>query len=269
MMAIENASQHPTLSIIIPAFNEAHRLPESLRQIHEWLTRQPFTAEVIVVDDGSVDDTAAVVRAAMASWPALSLLVAPHNGKGAAVRAGALSAQGDLVAFADADLSMPVGELERLRAVALEINGIAIASREAPGARRFGEPWYRHTMGRVFNRLVQLMILPGIQDTQCGFKCMPREIALALCAQQTISGWGFDVELLAIARRHGFTIREAPIPWYYMANSRVRLMRDTINMFRDVLTIRANLHRGRYDPSLVGANPTRDQTSEMRNIHAR
>lgn len=266
---MEDSAETPALSIIIPAYNEALRLPESLRQVRAWLAEQPFTAEVIVADDGSADGTAVAVRAAMADWPELSLQSLAHGGKGAAVRAGALAARGALVAFADADFSMPVGELERLRAIAQEIEGVAIASREAPGARRYGEPWYRHIMGRVFNRLVQLLILPGIQDTQCGFKCMPREIALALFQQQTISGWGFDVELLAIARRHRFAIHEVPIPWYYMANSRVRLARDTINMFRDVMLIRANLRNNRYDPASVEANPASGQMIETRNIHAR
>ncbi len=267
-MAMEDAHGLASLSIISPAYNEAHRLPASLRQLRAWLNEQPYTAEVIVVDDGSSDGTADVVRAAMMEWPALSLHVASHSGKGAAVRVGALAAHGDLVAFADADFSMPVSELTRLRAVAQETSGIAIASREAPGARRYGEPWYRHTMGRIFNRLVQLLVLPGIQDTQCGFKCMPRDIALTLCAQQTISGWGFDVEHLAIARRHGFAVREVPIPWYYMANSRVRLGRDTINMVRETLTIRANLRRGRYDPATVPADTPSADMLEMRNIHA-
>lgn len=257
------------LSIVIPAYNEAHRLPESLRQLRGWLDEQPYTAEVIVVDDGSTDGTAAVVRDMMTHWPALALLIEPHRGKGAAVRAGALAAHGAWVIFADADLSMPVRELERLRDVAQEVEGVAIASREAPGACRFGEPWYRHVMGRVFNRLVQLLILPGIQDTQCGFKCMPREIALKLCNGQTIAGWGFDVELLAIARHYGFPIREVPIPWYYMANSRIRLARDTVTMLREVLAIRANLHNGRYDESRSEASATSVPTVEARNIHAR
>ena len=185
------------------------------------------------------------------------------------MRTGALAAHGELVAFADADFSMPVSELERLQAAATEIGGLAIASREAPGARRFREPWYRHVMGRVFNRLVQLLILPGIQDTQCGFKLMPREIAITLCNQQTISGWGFDVELLAIARRHAFPIREVPIPWYYMANSRVRLARDTFTMVREVFAIRANLRGGRYDPPTAPATPVSGDALEARNIHAR
>ncbi|HET9979379.1 MAG TPA: dolichyl-phosphate beta-glucosyltransferase [Ktedonobacterales bacterium] len=265
---MEEASRPITLSIIIPAYNEARRLPVSLRQLRAWLDEQPYSAEVIVVDDGSSDDTADVVRAAMTGWSALSLLAATHAGKGAAVREGALAACGDWVAFADADFSMPVSELEQLRVVAAETSAVAIASREAPGARRYGEPWYRHVMGRVFNRLVQVLLLPGIQDTQCGFKCMPREIAVALCNQQTISGWGFDVELLAIARRHHFAIREVPIPWYYMANSRVRLARDTFNMVREVFTIRANLRNGRYNLTKSAAAPVAGQALEARNIHA-
>ncbi|HEY7342331.1 MAG TPA: glycosyltransferase [Ktedonobacterales bacterium] len=266
---MENSPRQPKLSVIIPAYNEAHRLPESLRQLRAWLNDQPYTSEVIVVDDGSADETADVVRAAMAGWSALSLISASHAGKGSAVRAGARAARGELVAFADADFSMPVKELERLRAMAEATAGIAIASREAPGAHRYGEPWYRHAMGRVFNRLVQVLALPGIQDTQCGFKCMPRDIALALCAQQTIFGWGFDVELLAIARRHGFAVREAPIPWYYMANSRVRLGRDTFSMIREVFTIRAKIRRGDYDPSDGPADASDAALLEMRNTHAR
>jgi glycosyltransferase involved in cell wall biosynthesis len=265
---MEEASRPVMLSIIIPAYNEGRRLPESLRQLRAWLDERPYAAEVIVVDDGSGDDTAAAVRVEMAGWPALSLRSIAHDGKGAAVRAGALAARGEFVAFADADFSMPVPELERLRAVAAEAHGVAIASREAPGARRYGEPWYRHMMGRVFNRVVQLLLLPGIQDTQCGFKCMPRAVAVTLCNQQTISGWGFDVELLVIARRHAFPIREVPIPWYYMANSRVRLARDTMSMLREVFAIRSNLQDGRYDPPSVAATSMSSQALEARNIHA-
>ena len=266
---MEESPHQSKLSVIIPAYNEAHRLPESLRHLRTWLNEQPYSSEVLVVDDGSTDDTANVVRAAMAEWPALSLHSVSHAGKGAAVRAGIRAARGDMVAFADADFSMPVNELERLRIVAEEIVGVAIASREASGAHRYDEPWYRHAMGRVFNRLVQILVLSGIQDTQCGFKCMPRGIALTLCTQQTILGWGFDVELLAIARRHGFAVREVPIPWYYTANSRVRLGRDTINMFREVLTIRAKLRKGNYDQSGSSSDTSDTAQLEMRNTHAR
>jgi glycosyltransferase involved in cell wall biosynthesis len=266
---VEDTSQPALFSIIIPAYNEALRLPQSLRRLRDWLSRQPYPAEVIVVDDGSTDETSEVVRRAMDEWPTLRVHRIEHGGKGAAVRAGAGIAQGALVAFADADFSMPVDELQRLRMVALETGGIAIASREATGARRFGEPWYRHLMGRVFNRVVQWLALPGIQDTQCGFKCIPRAMALTLFAQQTIAGWGFDVELLVIARRHGFAIQEVPIPWHYMANSRVKLGRDTVNMIGDVLAIRANLHRGRYDALDAAYDAVDNQMIDVRNLHAR
>jgi dolichyl-phosphate beta-glucosyltransferase len=267
-MTMEDSPHAVALSIILPAYNEAQRLRESLRQIRAWLATRPDAAEVIVVDDGSTDATAAIVRETMSDWPSLRLHSALHAGKGAAVRAGTFLARGRLIAFADCDLSMPIGELGRLYDMAQDSEGVVIASREAPGARRYGEPWYRHTMGRVFNRLVQLLLLPGIEDTQCGFKCMPREIALALCSRQTISGWGFDAELLVIARRHGFAIHEVPIPWYYMANSRVRLARDTISMAREVLAIRANVRAGKYDPPRDDATARAQHTNEKRNIHA-
>lgn len=266
---VDDSSRLAMFSIVIPAYNEAQRLPESLLRLREWLEKQPFPVEVIVVDDGSADATAAVVRAIAQDWGALSLHHIEHAGKGAAVRAGARMAQGGMVVFADADLSMPVAELGHLREIALETGGIAIASREAPGSRRYGEPWYRHLMGRVFNRVVQTLAVPGIQDTQCGFKCMSREIFLALTDQQTITGLGFDVELLVIARRHGYPIQEMPIPWHYGTQSHVRVGRDTVNMLRDVLTIRVNLRQGRYDKPVVCEHEATVSMMDERNLHAR
>jgi dolichyl-phosphate beta-glucosyltransferase len=171
------------------------------------------------------------------------------------VKAGILAATGTCVALADADFSMPPEEFDRFGIARLGANEIAIGSREAPGARRYAEPAYRHIMGRAFNRLVQLLLLPGIQDTQCGFKCLRRAAAVDLCRQQTIAGWGFDVELLYIARRHGYAIREVPIAWHYVRGSRINPVRDTVTMVRDVLAIRRNSRRGRYDgdPRAVGA----------------
>src|SRR5262249_6247320 len=144
------------------------------------------------------------------------------------------------------DLSMPVAEFDRFSVESLGPFDIAIGSREAPGARRYGEPWYRHLMGRGFNRLVQGLVLPGIQDKQFGFKWLRPEVAVELCHCQTVVGWGFDVELLYAARQRGYRVREVPINWYYKADSRVRLARDTISMVRDVLSIRAKSRQGRY-----------------------
>lgn len=244
----ESSPLSPDLSFVIPAYNEAHRLPESLARLKTYLERSALSYEVLIVDDGSADDTAAVVRSWSQRWPAVRLVEAEHAGKGGAIRAGVLAASGSCVALADADFSMPPDQFDRFPLDAPGDYDVAIGSREAPGSRRYDEPAYRHLMGRVFNALVRALLLPGIQDSQCGFKCMRREVALDLCHHQTISGWGFDVEHLYIARLRHYRIREVPISWYYVPGSRVRPIRDTLTMVRDVLTIYANGRAHRYDP---------------------
>ena len=240
------SATRPQLSIVIPAYNEARRLPESFARLHDELQRQDYLTEVIVVDDGSEDSTAAVVRAWMGRWHALRLIETPHAGKGAAVRAGALAAQGAWIVLADADFSMPVQELARFSPSEFPDTDILIASREAPGARRFGEPFYRHVMGRAFNFAVRALLIPGVDDTQCGFKRLRRDVALDLFLHQTISGWGFDVELLYVARLRGYTIRETPVSWYYKSGSKVHPLRDTFSMGRDVVRVWRNARASKY-----------------------
>ncbi len=244
----DDAQQPIPLSIVIPAYNEAHRLPASLELARAFLNASGLRAEVVVVDDGSEDNTVAVIEEAQRAWPDLKLLRQAHAGKGAAVRRGVSQAGGEQIALADADFSMPITEFRRFMPDALGDYDIAIASREAPGARRYGEPEYRHIMGRVFNRLVQWLLLPGIEDTQCGFKFLRREVARDIIGQLTIDGWGFDVELLFIARRHGYQIREIGVPWRYGSDSRVSPLRDTLTMIRDIGTVWLNSRKGRYDP---------------------
>jgi hypothetical protein len=159
-----------------------------------------------------------------------------------------LEATGEYRFMCDADFSMPPGEINRFLPPALNDCDIAIASREAPGSVRIHEPYYRHLTGRVFNTLIRLLVLPGLQDTQCGFKCIRAEVARDIFPYQTLTGWAFDVELLYIARRHGYEIFEVPIDWYFNADSKISVFRDSLRMFLDLLLIRRNARRGLYDP---------------------
>jgi len=171
----------------------------------------------------------------------------PRQGKGAAVQLGMLDGQGEYLFICDADFSMPVEEINKFMPPNSAPYDVAIASREAPGARRIGEPQYRHLMGRVFNFIVRVLAIPKIQDTQCGFKVFRREVARDVFALQTIDGWGFDVEVLFIALKHGYRLREIPITWYYRPQSRINPVSDSINMVLEVLKVRRNSWRGKYD----------------------
>jgi glycosyltransferase involved in cell wall biosynthesis len=235
------------LSLVIPAYNERLRLPRSLKGVRKFLARQGLAAEVIVVDDGSTDGTAEVVAARMRHWPALRQIRMEHRGKGGAVRAGLLAARGTYSFICDADFSMPVSEIPKFLPPLLPDPEVAIAVREGPQAHRYGEPYHRHLMGRVFNALVRLLALPGIQDSQCGFKLIRSDIARRLANTQTLDGWGFDVELLYLARAWGYRIDEVGIEWYYAPSSRIAPLRDTLSMTRDVLRVRRNARSGRYD----------------------
>ena len=236
----------PFLSIIIPAHNEEGRLPASLEQVKAFLAQQAYPAEVIVVENGSTDRTLAVARAFASDFPGLLVLHEEQPGKGNAVKVGMLAARGKYRFIADADLSMPVDQINRFLPPMVNAD-IVIASREMPGAIRYGEPYFRHITGRVFNFFIRSLVLPGLQDTQCGFKCFHSRAAEILFHQQTLVGWSFDVELLVIARHLGLTILELGIPWYYFPGSKVNIWRHSWAMFLDLLTIRRNLRQGLYD----------------------
>ena len=239
----------PFLSLIVPAHNEQARLPASLPKIHEFLNSQSYSWEVVVVDSGSRDGTAQVVRDFAARWSGLRLVQVGRPGKGLAVRTGMLAARGDYRFICDADLSMPIDQVPRFLPPAAQAADIAIASREVPGAARHDEPAYRHLIGRAFNLLVRRLTIPEIQDTQCGFKCFRRAVAEDLFRVQRLDGWTFDVEILYVALRRGYRIIEIPIPWYYNPGSRVRVVRDSLTMFTDLFRIRRNWRRGLYAPA--------------------
>jgi len=239
----------PRLSIILPAHNEQDRLPDSLTRILGFLAAQSLEAEIIVVENGSTDRTAEVAETFARTHPGLRVLREIRRGKGLAVRRGILAATGDYRFICDVDLSMPIEQVTRFLPPALADTPIAIASREAPGAVRYDEPAHRHWVGRGFNLLVRLLAVPGLHDTQCGFKCFRADAAEVLFRLQVLDGWTFDVEVLFLARRMGYRVAEIPIPWYYVPGSRVRLLRDSIAMLTDLLRIRWYAARGRYGPA--------------------
>ena len=236
----------PFLSIIIPAHNEALRLPKTLERVAEFVRAQSYPCEVLVVENGSKDDTAAIARAWQERLPELRVLSLEEAGKGIAVKTGMLSARGACRYMADTDLSVPLEEIPRFLEAIQAGAQVAIGSREAPGAKRTGEPFYRHWSGRVFNLLERRWVLPGIQDTQCGFKCFSAEAAEALFPLQTMNGWSFDVEVLAAARENGYRIQEVPVTWTYGAGSRIQPLRDAYALVRELWIIRANARRGAY-----------------------
>ena len=238
----------PFLSIIIPAYNEEHRLPKTLEQVFVFLGTQNYTAEVLVIENGSQDRTLAIAQAYAEKYPQLCVLREEARGKGLAVKRGMLTARGEYRFMCDADFSMPVAEINRFFPPALNGFDIAIASREATGAVRYNEPHYRHFVGRVFNTLIRFFALPGLQDTQCGFKCFHRSAAEELFPKQTINGWSFDVEILYIAQKLGYRIEELPIPWYFNPDSHISVLKDSLRMAVDLLLIRWNDLRGRYAP---------------------
>lgn len=237
----------PFLSIVIPAHNEEDRLPNTLEKIYKFLETQDYSFEVIIVENGSSDHTLELAQEFAQSRPTLRVLQEQKRGKGNAVKRGMLEAHGDYRFICDADLSMPIEELQKFIPPALQQFDIAIASREAPGAVRYNEPPYRHIGGRAVNFIIQLLILPGLNDTQCGFKCFRAEIAEAIFRQQTLAGWSFDIEILYLARRKKFTIKEIPIHWYFDADSKVSAVRDAVRMISDIFRIHLNAIRGRYD----------------------
>jgi glycosyltransferase involved in cell wall biosynthesis len=242
----------PDLSVVIPAYNEAAGIESTLSTLSAYLHDRPWTWEIRVVDDGSTDATAERVQAFERREPRVRLQREPHGGKGSAVRAGLLASRAAYRFLCDADLSMPVRELSRFMPPALGDADVAIGTREGAGARRVGEPAMRHLAGRGFNFMVRTLVVPGISDTQCGFKMFTAEAVEAIFPYVTIAGWAFDIEVLYIARLRGLRVREVPIEWHFRPASRVRLFRDSAGMLQELLRVRARAMRGGYDPGSPG-----------------
>jgi len=231
-------AENPGVSIIIPAFNEEQRLPRTLAALERYRERFDGDFEVIVADDGSNDGTAALVDRKARTMPWLRLLKRPHRGKGAAVRAGMLAAQQPRLILCDADLSMPLDQLDRFLDVLDDGGQVVIGSRMLPQSRRYDNPPLRRLMSWGFNLLVRVMLVPGVHDTQCGFKAFQHEVARDLFGRQSLNGFTFDVEILYLARRRGYRMLEVPIDWYFDADSRVRAGADAVLMALDLFRIR-------------------------------
>lgn len=238
------------LTIVIPAYNEAARIGGSLVEVLRFVAGYPGGADVIVVDDGSTDATVRVVEEHLRSGNSvLKLIRHPVNrGKGAAVRSGFEVAAGGIVLFTDADLSAPMSEAPRLiDLIAADACDIAIGSRAIdPSLIHVNQTWLRRTMGRTFNRMVRVWTGLTIRDTQCGFKAFRREAVAPIFAAQRLHGFAFDVELLYLAAVRGLRIKEVPVTWNHVADSRVSLLTDSAAMLFELIRLRVNHSRGLY-----------------------
>jgi glycosyltransferase involved in cell wall biosynthesis len=237
----------PELSIIIPAYNEEPRLPATLEKIASYIQTARPNTEVIVVDDGSKDRTAVVAESFRVKIPRLRVLSNGVNrGKGFSVRRGSLEALGEIILFTDADLSAPIEEADRLLA-ALKNHDVAIGSRAMDRSLiEVHESLFREFAGIIFNAIVRVILRLPFVDTQCGFKAFRRGPSRIIFEQQTIERFGFDPELLYLARHHGLSTVEVPVRWAHSPATKVNMMRDSVQMFLDVFLIRWNSLRGRY-----------------------
>jgi dolichyl-phosphate beta-glucosyltransferase len=234
------AAANPELSIVIPCYNEEKRLPHTIEQIERYLAGKGISHELILVDDGSSDGTRKIMEGAASRNSSVRLEALPQNrGKGRALAEGVAAARGAEILVTDADLSTPIDELDKLRAELGKGAGVAIASRALKGSRvEVSQPIYRVVMGKAFNLLVQAVLLPGIWDTQCGFKLFRADVAHDVFARLTTDGFGYDPEVLYRAKQRGVRIAEVPVVWRNSAPTKVSPIKSSLDMFRHVLRTR-------------------------------
>jgi dolichyl-phosphate beta-glucosyltransferase len=247
-MVTAHVTQYPQYSIVIPAFNESARILPTLDSVVACIRERGWQAEVIVVDDGSRDTTADLVRAFAVHAPEVRLITNPRNrGKGYSVRTGMMQGLGEVVMFTDSDLSAPIEEAERLFAAIAEGADIAIGSRWLESSRQtHRQPFYRQFFGRCFNAVTRAVMGLPFADTQCGIKAFTRDAAQTVFQLQTIERWGFDPEILFIALKRGLRVVEVPVSWAHDERSRVSYLKDGLKMLEDIAVIRWNALRGRY-----------------------
>lgn len=236
------------LSVVVPAYNEENRIEKSLLRIYGYLRSQSYISEIIIVDDGSRDKTVEIVTKFIANIDNLRIIRNGRNrGKGFSVKNGLMHANGEFLLFSDADLSTPIEEVAKLLAYYREGYDIVIGSRGLKESDiQIHQLWYREFMGRIFNLFVVLLAVRGFKDTQCGFKGFSREAALEICKRQRMEGFSFDVEMLYIAKKLGYRIKEVPIQWFDSPQTKVNTLRDSRKMFMDLLRVRINDWKGLY-----------------------
>jgi len=249
---------HPRLSIVIPAYNECARIEATLARVLDCIEARHWDAEILLVDDGSTDTTVDIVQRWMALHPRLHLIKnAGNRGKGYSVRNGLLQSAGEIVMFTDADLSAPMEEAERLIDAIDEGADVAIGSRWLDKQKQTThQPLYRRFFGRCFNWVTRRIIGLPFKDTQCGFKAFRRDAAQTIFRLQTIERWGFDPEILFIARKLKFRIVEVPVTWGHDERSRISYLKDGLKMLEEMAQIRANSIRGRYDEAIAAMKDT-------------
>jgi dolichyl-phosphate beta-glucosyltransferase len=245
----------PAYSIVIPAYNESERIRSTLDKILVHIQERGWNAEILVVNDGSTDATAQIVQAYASQHPSLHLIQNPGNhGKGYSVRNGMLHATGEMVLFSDADLSSPIEEADKLFVALAEGNDVAMGSRwlrtELQTQR---QPLHRQLFGRIFNLVLRILLGLHFRDTQCGFKAFTRRATRLIFPLQHIERWGFDPEILFLARKFGFRVKEVPVKWAHREGTRINPFRDGIRMFFEVLRIRWYSLTGKYDASSASA----------------
>jgi dolichyl-phosphate beta-glucosyltransferase len=237
----------PHLSLVVPAYNEARRLPNTLRELHDYCARWAFLFEVIIVVEPSTDETLALAQASTKTFPQLKVIGNQiHRGKGFAVRTGMLASTGELVLFTDADLSTPLYEIDRALAVfdADRDVQVIVGNRQHPGSQIIRhQSWMREHMGKTFNALVRNLAGIEIRDTQCGFKGFRQAASRAIFERQKTDGFSFDVEVLLLAKELGFTVSEMPVHWSNSPDSKVRVLSDSARMLKDVALVRRLVKR--------------------------
>lgn len=243
---IDNGGADTYLSLVIPAYNESERIGATLDTVSAYLNAQPYGSEIVVVDDGSTDDTSGIIER---GFPHVRVIrYAPNRGKGFAVKRGMTDAVGEVRVFYDADASTPIEELEKILPRIDAGADIAIGSRSIPGAQvERHQAWYRENMGRIFNVVLRMLGMTTFVDTQCGFKGFTRDACEVVFPRQTVDGFSFDAELLLIAKRHGLRIDEVPVRWCNSPDTRLNAVTDSVRMLVEIVKVRMNAWRGLYD----------------------